>query len=132
MSLVDGANLPMYINITKGDTRDAIDRDGCSAAGCTRDVRATCPDPLKVKDTAGTVIACRAACAVLPTDQYCCRNAFASAQKCDPAHWPVNYAKVFKDAEPFAYSYAFDDATSTLTCRRECSYRITFGTSPRT
>jgi hypothetical protein len=42
----------------------------------------------------------------------------------------VNYAAVFKKAEPFAYSYVDDDATSTFTCAGECGYRITFGLSP--
>jgi hypothetical protein len=129
VSLVDGSNLPMWINITKGDTKDTINSNGCSAAGCTKDVNTTCPSELRVRNSAGTVIACRAACAIFPTDQYCCRNALASAEKCNPANWPVNYAKVFKDAEPFAYSYAFDDATSTLTCKKECNYRIVFGLS---
>jgi hypothetical protein len=36
---------------------------------------------------------------------------------------------VFKRAEPFAYSYVDDDATSVLTCTGECNYRITWGTS---
>jgi hypothetical protein len=37
---------------------------------------------------------------------------------------------VWKDAEPYAYSYVDDDATSTFTCTGECDYRITFGTTP--
>jgi hypothetical protein len=39
----------------------------------------------------------------------------------------VDYAAIFKAAEPFAYSYVDDDATSTFTCAGECGYRITFG-----
>jgi hypothetical protein len=42
----------------------------------------------------------------------------------------VDYAAVFKKAEPFAYSYVDDDATSTFTSRGEAGYRITFGVSP--
>jgi hypothetical protein len=42
----------------------------------------------------------------------------------------VNYAAVFKPAEPFAYSYVDDDATSTFTCAGKCGCRIAFGLSP--
>jgi hypothetical protein len=46
----------------------------------------------------------------------------------------VDYAAVFKKAEPYAYSYSDDDATSTCTCTctGECDYRITFGLTPGT
>jgi hypothetical protein len=43
---------------------------------------------------------------------------------------PVDYAAVFKKAEPYAYSYADDDATSTFVCQGRCDYRITFGLTP--
>ena len=49
---------------------------------------------------------------------------------CNPAQWPVDYAAVFKRAEPYAYSYSDDDATSTFTCTGECNYQITFGLTP--
>jgi hypothetical protein len=39
----------------------------------------------------------------------------------------VDYAAVFKMAEPYAYSYVDDDATSVYTCKGDCDYRITFG-----
>jgi hypothetical protein len=42
----------------------------------------------------------------------------------------VDYAAVFKKAEPYAYSYADDDATSTFVCQGRCDYRITFGLTP--
>lgn len=127
VSLVDGANLPMYINSYGGEKPDTIQANGCSAAGCTKNVLDTCPAVLQIKDASGNEIACNAACNVFHTDQYCCRGAYAARNMCDPTKWPVNYAKVFKAAEPFAYSYPDDDATSTLTCKPECTYRITFG-----
>jgi hypothetical protein len=128
VSMVDGSNLPMYINITHGATRDRITADGCSAAGCTKPV--ACPPVLRDRVGAATV-GCRSACARFNTDRYCCRGAWAPRADCDPARWPVNYAAVFKRAEPFAYSYSDDDATSTFTCAGGCDYRITFGISPR-
>jgi hypothetical protein len=42
----------------------------------------------------------------------------------------VDYAAVFKKAEPYAYSSADDDATSTFVRKGRCDYRITFGLPP--
>jgi hypothetical protein len=128
VSMVDGSNLPMYINITRGGTKDKISRNGCVPAGCTKPVR--CPRVLQVK-AGGVVVACESACARFGTDQYCCRGTWAPRSKCDPARWPVDYARVFKRAEPYAYSYVDDDATSVFTCKGRCDYRITFGITPR-
>jgi hypothetical protein len=129
VSMVDGSNLPMYINIAKssGGTQDKISPDGCVPAGCTKPV--VCPSVLDVK-VGGTVVGCISACARLDTDQLCCRGAWSSRAACDPATWPVDYAAVFKRAEPYAYSYVDDDATSVFTCRDVCDYRITFGITP--
>jgi hypothetical protein len=123
---VDGSNLPMYVNITKGGTADKISSTGCVAAGCTKAVR--CPAALVVDGGAG----CESPCAKLGGDQYCCQGKYSSRDACDSAQWqPEDYAKiVWKDAEPYAYSYVDDDATSTFTCTGECDYRITFGTTP--
>jgi hypothetical protein len=126
VSLVDGSNLPMYINITKssGGTKDKISQNGCVAAGCTKPVN--CPSALDVK-AGGAVVGCISACARLGGDQYCCRGQWSSRAACDPTKWPVDYAEVFKSAEPYAYSYVDDDATSVFTCSGVCDYRITFG-----
>jgi hypothetical protein len=129
VSMVDGSNLPMWINTTSGSTPDKVSPTGCVAAGCTTAV--DCPAALRVQ-AGGSVVACQSACARFGTDQYCCRGAWASRQACNPAKWPVDYAAVFKKAEPYAYSYSDDDATSTYTCTGECDYRITFGLTPGT
>ena len=129
VSMVDGSNLPMYINITKssGGTVDKISSDGCVPAGCTKPV--VCPSVLDVT-VGGTVVGCISACARLGTDQLCCRGQYSSRAACNPATWPVDYAAVFKRAEPYAYSYVDDDATSVFTCKGVCDYRITFGITP--
>jgi Thaumatin family len=129
VSMVDGSNLPMYINIAKssGGTQDKISPDGCVPAGCTKPV--VCPSVLDVK-AGGTVVGCISACARLDTDQLCCRGAWSSRAACNPTEWPVDYAAVFKRAEPYAYSYVDDDATSVFTCKGVCDYRITFGITP--
>ena len=126
VSMVDGSNLPMYINITKSPdgTVDKISSDGCVPAGCTKPV--ACPSVLDVK-VGGAVVGCISACARLGGAQYCCQGPYAPRADCDPAKWPVDYAAVFKRAEPYAYSYVDDDATSVFTCKGECDYRITFG-----
>jgi Thaumatin family len=129
VSMVDGSNLPMYINITKssGGTVDKVSPDGCVPAGCTKPV--DCPAALDVT-AGGEVVGCISACARFGTDQYCCRGQWSSRAACDPAKWPVDYAAVFKHAEPYAYSYVDDDATSVFTCAGRCDYRITFGITP--
>lgn len=126
VSMVDGSNLPMYINITKssGGTKDKISPNGCVVTGCTKPVN--CPSTLDVK-AGSAVVGCISACARLGGDQYCCRGQWSARSACDPAKWPVDYAEVFKSAEPYAYSYVDDDATSVFTCSGVCDYRITFG-----
>jgi Thaumatin family len=119
----------MWVNHTGGRTPDKISSTGCVTAGCTRDATATCPRTLRIVDH-GAVVACRSACVALGTDQTCCRGEWAPRSKCDPARWPIDSAAVFKRAEPFAYSYVNDDATSVFTCSGRCDYRITFGRSP--
>jgi hypothetical protein len=128
VSMVDGSNLPMYINSFGGRGKDPISLGGCSAKGCTKAV--VCPRVLTVT-AGGSVVGCLSACGRFGTDLYCCRGKYSSAAACSPRHWPVNYAAVFKRAEPYAYSYAFDDASSTFTCYGSCNYRITFGVTPK-
>ncbi|MFJ9249710.1 thaumatin family protein [Streptomyces sp. NPDC101776] len=128
VSLVEGNNLPMWINSYGGSSSDRIDANGCSAAGCTRDANATCPTVLR-RVRGGRVVACLSACLVFKTDKTCCTGAYAARPQCVPSSWPVDSAAVFKKAEPFAYSYVDDDATSVLTCSGECGYRITWGVS---
>lgn len=104
--------------------KDPIGLDGCSAVGCTRAV--VCPTVLQVR-VGGNVVGCISACARFGTDQYCCRGKWSSRSTCDPRRWPVDYAAAFKHAEPFAYSYTYDDATGVFSCYGRCNYRITFG-----
>jgi hypothetical protein len=127
VSMVDGSNLPMYITITHGGTRNRISADGCEQGhGCTSEV--SCPAALQVHH-GGSLAACISPCARFQTDCYCCRGQYAKG--CSPARtWPIDYARVFKRAEPYAYSWSGDDATSVFTCARSCDYRITFGITP--
>jgi hypothetical protein len=126
VSMVDGANLPMYINIGHTTMKDPVGQTGCSAGGCTKPVE--CPAAMRVK-IGGRTVACTTPCAAFGGDAYCCRGAWAGRASCVPSRWPVDYTQVFKKAEPYAYSYAFDDS-ATMSCKGGCSYRITFGVTP--
>jgi hypothetical protein len=128
VSMVDGSNLPMYINVSNGQAAKKVGPEGCIPAGCTTYV--ACPKVLRIK-AGRKVVACESACARFGTDQYCCRGKWAARSACDPAKWPVDYARVFKRAEPYAYSYVDDDATSVYVCKGTCDYRIVFGVTPK-
>ncbi|XP_021284206.1 thaumatin-like protein isoform X4 [Herrania umbratica] len=92
----------------------------CSGSGCDSDLRKNCPSELSVKAN-GKVIACRSACDVFNTDEYCCRGLYGNPVVCQPTY----YSKKFKSACPTAYSYAYDDPTSIFTCSG-ADYVITF------
>ncbi|KAK4802554.1 hypothetical protein SAY86_000757 [Trapa natans] len=104
VSLVDGFNLPVIIIPLKG-------KQNCTTVGCDGDLRRNCPAELAL-NSSGKVIACRSACNVFNTDEYCCRGMFGDAMTCHPS----NYSRTFKSICPVAYSYAYDDPTSIKTC----------------
>jgi hypothetical protein len=124
ISMVDGSNLPMYATPNGGEATRKVSLDGCLSPGrCTTEVH--CPAALRVPRH-GPEVGCISPCARFATDRYCCRG--PDAEGCSPAKtWPVDYARVFKRAEPYAYSWSGDDATSVFTCKGHCDYTITFG-----
>ncbi|KAJ8538010.1 hypothetical protein K7X08_014550 [Anisodus acutangulus] len=113
VSLVDGYNVGIGVRAT-GGTGD------CQYAGCVTDLNVNCPKELQVMDS-GVVVACKSACAQFNTPEYCCTGEHATPESCTP----TEYSKMFKDACPSAYSYAYDDASSTCTCSGS-DYIITF------
>ncbi|RWW36261.1 hypothetical protein BHE74_00058733, partial [Ensete ventricosum] len=58
------------------------------------------------------------------TDRYCCSGVFGTPNTCGP----TAFSQLFKNACPRAYSYAYDDATSTFTCPTAATagYAVTF------
>lgn len=118
VSLVDGFNLPIVITPVNG-------RGNCSVAGCDGDLRRNCPAELALKRTVDNdddhVVACRSACDVFDTDEYCCRGVHGNPLTCQPTY----YSRMFKKACPAAYSYAYDDPTSIFTCSG-ADYIVTF------
>ncbi|KAK2630889.1 hypothetical protein QOZ80_UnG0721020 [Eleusine coracana subsp. coracana] len=112
VSNVDGFNLPVAIEPSGS---------GCRAASCPADINRACPPELAVR-SGGAVVGCRSACLAFGTDEYCCRGRFGSPATCAPSR----YARLFKEQCPQAYSYAYDDGTSTFTCNAVADYQVTF------
>jgi hypothetical protein len=117
VSLVDGFNLPIVVTPAA-----SANGSSCAVAGCDGDLRRDCPSELAVKGDEGGVVACRSACDVFGTDQYCCRGQYANPVTCQPTF----YSKKFKAACPGAYSYAYDDPSSIFTCAQSPDYTIIF------
>ncbi|XXG85388.1 hypothetical protein AAC387_Pa11g0473 [Persea americana] len=113
-SLVDGFNLPMSIT-PQGGTGD------CRGSGCPADVNAICPSELRLTAPDGSTAGCKSACAAFGTDEYCCKGVSNDPNKCKP----TNYSMIFKNACPLAYSYAYNDGSSTFTCTG-ANYLLTF------
>ncbi|KAK4390803.1 Thaumatin-like protein 1 [Sesamum angolense] len=121
VSLVDGYNLPMLVVPQGGSGVN------CSNTGCAVDLNGACPSELRVTNSDGEGVACKSACEAFRKDQYCCSGAYGTPDACKPSQ----YSQVFKSACPHAYSYAYDDRTSTFTCTA-ADYVITFCPSPNT
>ncbi|XP_057809617.1 thaumatin-like protein 1 [Salvia miltiorrhiza] len=110
VSLVDGYNLPMLIEVSGGSGQ-------CASTGCVEDLNQRCPSELRTENGG----ACRSACDAFNTPEYCCKGEYGSPATCKPSM----YSQAFKSACPKSYSYAYDDATSTFTCTA-ADYVITF------
>ena len=112
------------------DTTPPCANAGCgggpAGAGAGNDDRllmgGLCPADLIQTDSGGRVVACRSACEAFAQPQYCCTGAFSTPQTCGPS----SYSRLFKSACPSAYSYAYDDPSSTFTCSGASGYTITF------
>ncbi|XP_047331986.1 thaumatin-like protein 1 [Impatiens glandulifera] len=112
VSLVDGFNLP--VNVVPSGS-------GCKSTGCPVDINAACPNELAIMN-GGAKIGCKSACLAFGKPEFCCSGSFATPDVCKPS----NYSQIFKNSCPQAYSYAYDDKTSTFTCPNGGNYQITF------
>uniref|UniRef100_A0A914Q3S1 Thaumatin-like protein n=1 Tax=Panagrolaimus davidi TaxID=227884 RepID=A0A914Q3S1_9BILA len=135
ISLVDGWNVQVRVEPIGGTFQSNGGPMDCKAIGqCNADVNSKCPPELQLIDPlfgSGQVIGCYSACTKFNTDYYCCRGAYGTPQSCKSSTWPINYPKIFKDICPQDYSYAYDDTSSTFTCRGNNGrvspdYKITF------
>jgi hypothetical protein len=114
VSLVDGFNVPMRIE-------PGAEHPTCGRPECAADLNATCDPVLQKRDAAGATVACKSACDALGTPEACCSGTHNTPETCPP----TDYARSFKAQCPTAYSYAYDDPTSTFTCPGT-SYHIIF------
>lgn len=115
ISLVDGFNIPVSV-APQGGSGD------CRSTSCSANVNAVCPTELAVQGSDGSVIACKSACVAFNQPQYCCTGSFSTSDTCPP----TNYSMIFKSQCPQAYSYAYDDPSSTFTCSGNPNYLVTF------
>ncbi|KAB2008393.1 hypothetical protein ERO13_D10G087800v2 [Gossypium hirsutum] len=114
VSLVDGYNLPVSVT-----TRPFSPK--CTIGSCSKNPNNFCPQELQVVNKNGEVVACKSACLAFDIDSFCCRNEFGTPEKCKPSV----YSKMFKDACPSYYSYAFDMPPPLVNCASK-DYVITF------
>ncbi|XP_072989430.1 pathogenesis-related thaumatin-like protein 3.5 [Typha latifolia] len=132
VSLVDGYNIgigitaaaPTALRARKGEEDSSTST--CGYAGCVGDVNDRCPAELRMAGSGGETVACRSACEAFGTAEYCCTGAHAGPNSCGP----TRYSQLFKAVCPTAYSYAYDDPTSTFTCSAGARYLITFCPQP--
>ncbi|EOA23325.1 hypothetical protein CARUB_v10019327mg [Capsella rubella] len=119
ISVVDGYNLPLVVVPQRPGSGRA-----CRIAGCVVNLNKTCPSELRVMGSHDKVqpIACMNACEKFGLPEFCCSGEYGTPDKCQPSL----YSKNFKNECPLAYSYAYDDTTSTFKCSNSPNYIITF------
>ncbi|OEL29831.1 Thaumatin-like protein 1 [Dichanthelium oligosanthes] len=115
ISNVDGFNVPIQI-LPYGQTAS------CATVTCAANINAACPPELAARAADGSTVGCRSACLAFNTDEFCCRGEYGSPDRCRPN----SYSQLFKAQCPQAYSYAYDDRSSTFTCSSGGNYQILF------
>ena len=123
ISLVNGFNLPIAIYPSPSGP-DPI----CQWSPTPDGIKAHCPEellfyadaPISYTEIAG----CMSACDRYGDGKYCCTGGDASPNKCGPSR----FSKPFKQVCPDAYTYAYDDATSTFATESgpQWSYEVVF------
>ncbi len=144
VSIVDGFNVPMAIEIVPGTGKTgsmppSYKKFDCTLAGTKTDLlplfNKTGLNYAKLaKISGGKMMGMWSACSFASPpntvdplkDQYCCINPWGSKQefknngnkKCDPTTWPkdMQTAQFFHDYLIGSYSYAYDDDASTFQC----------------
>ena len=65
---------------------------------------------------------CQSACAKYNKDSYCCTGSYDGPSRCKPNY----YSTAAKAVCPDAYSYAYDDQTSTFILQKGPGFQVTF------
>lgn len=113
VSNVDGFNLPVEV---------VPENSECPTTSCKANINDGCPAGQEVKGPDGANIGCKSACAAFNKPEDCCTGEFNDPNKCKPSASSL----YFEGKCPQAYSYAYDDKTSTFTCPTGPNYKITF------
>jgi hypothetical protein len=115
VSLVDGFNLPIEL-APNGHTPNPAQPYNCGDPQCDVNLNLTCPAVLPDKFEGGVLACANDECKVLGDND-------AASPDCI---YPNQYTKFFKTACPTAYSFPYDDPTSTFTCMGLNDYTVTF------
>ncbi|KAJ0095978.1 hypothetical protein Patl1_17245 [Pistacia atlantica] len=110
----------VHINAPTGWGRRCTSSDKCKAITCVSDLNQKCPNELQQVEK-GKVVGCKSACMAFNKPEFCCTDAFGDPNTCKP----TQFSKIFKESCPMAYSYAYDDLTTTFTCNG-ANYLISF------
>ncbi|KAI8143157.1 thaumatin [Fennellomyces sp. T-0311] len=110
ISLVDGYNLPMTITPDESGGGGSSGKYKCGSPSC--DVP-KCPNEYAIVDDNGKVTGCQSSCSKTSSDEHCCKGDHDDPEVCKPDA----QSKSVKDACPDAYSFAYDDQTSTFNCQ---------------
>ena len=115
ISLVDGYNVPVSIEPVPGTVQNG---DKCHRISCSFDFN-VCPNNFVQWGHSSNLAGCKSACSALREGRYCCPY----DQGYNPDNcFPSDYSRIFKNQCPDAYSYAFDDDTSTFACISSTPY----------
>lgn len=122
VSHVDAHNLPATIQAVNGRAVGSGPYDQCQPATCPVNLVNNCPEKYREYKN-GQVVSCLSACTWAnmhgitgqESDRYCCRNQYNTPHNC-PGAADNQY---FKNNCPKAYSFAYDDLTSTFHCNSD-------------
>lgn len=107
------------------------DKYDCASIGkCSKDLKSSVAAEMQIKVN-GKLVGSHSACTKTNDDKFCCRNAHDKPETCPISAFPAKYYSDLKKICPTAYFYAYDDKTSTYTCkgasgRKSAEYYITF------
>jgi Thaumatin family len=133
LSQVNGYNVPMAIfpNSTTAVTNKSPicqwpDNSGLpeNSQGLQTSISDQCPVALLFQYKDNPAAGCMSACDRFLSPGFCCTSPNNTAETCSP----TPYSKIFKALCPNAYSFAFDDPSSTFTLPSEftVSYEVAF------
>ncbi|MBN1165508.1 MAG: thaumatin family protein [Methanospirillaceae archaeon] len=123
ISLVDGWNVPMFLEPISGNYNRTNEPNKCTCSGGFRDLAPLAEQEIpkmvyKVDEKPAAVWSACAYSRIVeqnPNDAYCCTGEFHDAKKCqdNAGNWPADYktASFFQNYYPKAYAFAYGDPT---------------------